>query len=223
MSRTGLEGLWGYTYSLYKLINVSNFDDDIFKHQGIFLGVKGKKEEYRVEQNCGGNECDWLVFNGHKRSEFNVKLESIYDNEILKIDINSLPNECEAQFINDEFNEMMLLNCEKKLEPRETWNINFKVQGRLRNVNNIEPFINAGLLIPKFHANFSPLPPFNFHPFKISSEAGFINGIHGDGSMPFNVVTLSCTVVAFLVGTVFNVVGRKGGREIKVRSLCLRD
>jgi hypothetical protein len=34
-------------------------------------------------------------------------------------------------------------------------------------------------------------------------------------SMPFNVITLTGTVFAFIIGTVFNVTVRKGGTSIK--------
>jgi hypothetical protein len=34
-------------------------------------------------------------------------------------------------------------------------------------------------------------------------------------SMPFNVITLTGTVIAFIIGTVFNVTVRKGGKSIK--------
>ncbi|GMH90728.1 hypothetical protein TrVE_jg5990 [Triparma verrucosa] len=112
---------------------------------------------------------------------------------------------------------MVGLRCGGVLEKEEEMIVRFNVEGRLRNVNDIEPFINRGLDLPKFEATFYPREPFTFEPFTITSNAGFIRGIYGDGSMVFNVVTLTCTVVAFLVGTVFNVVGRRGGKDIKVK------
>jgi hypothetical protein len=51
--------------------------------------------------------------------------------------------------------------------------------------------------------------------FSVSTASPFLHVPHPDMSMPFNVITLTGTVFAFIIGTVFNVTVRKGGKSIK--------
>ena len=49
----------------------------------------------------------------------------------------------------------------------------------------------------------------------LTGSAGLVMAPGPDLSMPFNVITLTCTLVAFVVGTGMGVLGKKGGKKIK--------
>ena len=51
--------------------------------------------------------------------------------------------------------------------------------------------------------------------FQMYTEGGLVNVAHPDMSMPFNVITLTCTLLAFVFGTIANVLVKKGGKSVR--------
>lgn len=72
---------------------------------------------------------------------------------------------------------------------------------------------NRGFDIPASYATFSTLGP-STHSVQLYSNALLIMSPVPDMSMPFNVISLSCTCFALLIGSVINLMIKKSSQSV---------
>jgi hypothetical protein len=74
---------------------------------------------------------------------------------------------------------------------------------------------NRGFELPPLRAHFESSSPLCMPPATLYGPAHLVLPPLPDRSMPFNVLSLVCTLYAFLIGSVLNILVRKGSDKIK--------
>jgi len=175
------------------------------------------------------------VTNGHSTCGANVLITDYVNGNLMEPDYTTLRVEgpAEGAIIKKtlpNIGSTVTFTASFKLGFGETAKLVYSVSNRWRPLSEWPPYANRGVelgrgqvkveLVGKcgVRSTAASTSPSHFlvgNTFSVSTSSPFLHVPHPDMSMPFNVITLTGTVIAFIVGTVFNVTVRNGGKAIK--------
>eukprot|EP00520_Triparma_pacifica_P003824 CAMPEP_0118664294 /NCGR_PEP_ID=MMETSP0785-20121206/17925_1 /TAXON_ID=91992 /ORGANISM="Bolidomonas pacifica, Strain CCMP 1866" /LENGTH=482 /DNA_ID=CAMNT_0006558169 /DNA_START=278 /DNA_END=1723 /DNA_ORIENTATION=+ len=234
----GMWGLWNMGGTVYNSASLDNLED-ITLHLVPPRTPPSPRWTFdkSVAQGLvdGEGEVTITVTNGHSTCGADITITDFVNGKLMEPDYTTLRVEGNVEDLEISkslpyIGATVTLSASFKLNFGETAKLAYSVRSRWRPVSEWPPYANRGVELGRGQVEVtlkgkcgvkrtsnSKSPPHFLvdNNFKVTTASPFLHVPHPDMSMPFNVITLTGTVVAFIVGTVFNVTVRKGGKVIK--------